>query len=104
MAEEEVAAAEAIPAPLDHKRKLEDLEPEAPHQADPTSDEPEKSNGEHDATPAAADEAGAKRPRLDEKPDGSGIPICGTLVVCLFFFFLDEFISDLGYFRYEQEM
>lgn len=71
MAEEEVAAAEASPAPLDHKRKLEDLEPEAPHQADLTSDEPEKSNGEHDATPAAADEAGAKRPRLDEKPDGS---------------------------------
>ncbi|EXB75634.1 Far upstream element-binding protein 3 [Morus notabilis] len=74
MAEEEVAAPEASPAPLDHKRKLEDLEPEAPQQAEPTSDEPEKSNGDSDAAPAEAadsDKADAKRPRVDEKPDGS---------------------------------
>lgn len=75
MAEEEVTAPEASPAPLDHKRKLEDLEPEAPHQAKPTSDEPEKSNGDSGAAPAEAadsDKADAKRPRVDEKPDGSG--------------------------------
>ena len=75
MAEEEVAAAEASPAPLDHKRKLEDLEPEAPNRAEPTSDEPEKSNGDSDAAAAEAaesDKGDGKRPRVEEKPDGSG--------------------------------
>lgn len=72
MAEEEVVAS---PAPLDHKRKLEDLEPQAPEHAEPN--ELADSNVERDdAAPAPeSEEAEPKRPRLDDKPDGSGIPI-----------------------------
>jgi far upstream element-binding protein len=44
MAEEEVAAASVSPASLDHKRKLEELEPEAPEQAELNSDEQANSN------------------------------------------------------------
>ncbi|PON71387.1 Polyribonucleotide nucleotidyltransferase [Trema orientale] len=72
MAEEEVAAAGTSPAPLDHKRKLEDLEPQAPGQPEPTSDELPDSNAELDeAGEADGDEAEPKRPRLDDKPDVS---------------------------------
>ncbi|KAK9270080.1 hypothetical protein L1049_025654 [Liquidambar formosana] len=77
MAEEEVVAA-ASPAPSDHKRKLEDLEPEAPEPTEPTHPEPANSNansnsesdGVSNAEVAVTDSSEAKRPRLDDKPDG----------------------------------
>lgn len=74
MAEEEVVAASSVPS--DHKRKLEDLEPEAPEQAEPSSDEPADSNAMPDAAKQGDgdvfDESDAKRPRLDDKPEGLG--------------------------------
>ncbi|KAL5558611.1 hypothetical protein UlMin_034822 [Ulmus minor] len=75
MAEEEVVAVAAKPAQPDHKRKVEDLEPEAPEQALPNSDEPEESKAEPEVGEkvdgAVSDESEAKRPRLEEKSDGS---------------------------------
>ncbi|KAF2290451.1 hypothetical protein GH714_013275 [Hevea brasiliensis] len=76
MAEEEVVAPAASPVPSDHKRKLEDLEPEAPH---PTETNPEQEadlSAEPDADKEAddvvdGDSPDAKRLRVDEsKPDG----------------------------------
>ena len=100
MAEEEVAASLA---PSDHKRKLEDLEPEAPKRADPSSEEPTDSNGDCDAALpdlGASDEAGAKRPRLDDQPDGSGMVNLGDLSFFFFFRFrvlLIQFVCCFGY-------
>lgn len=78
MAEEEVVAVAPSPAPSDSKRKLEDLEPEAPQQAEPSTNEPTDSNVELDDAAkhevvAVSDESDAKRPRLDDKSDGLGI-------------------------------
>ncbi|KAM6543311.1 hypothetical protein CsatB_007758 [Cannabis sativa] len=76
MAEEEVAAASVSPASLDHKRKLEELEPEAPEQAELNSDEQANSNAEHDAPDGeASEETELKRPRLDDKPDVSVVAV-----------------------------
>ncbi|XP_062097801.1 uncharacterized protein LOC133803707 isoform X2 [Humulus lupulus] len=72
MAEEEVAAASVSPVSLDHKRKLEDLEPKAPELAELNSDEQANSNAECDAPDGeASEEVEPKRPRLDDKPDAS---------------------------------
>ncbi|XVF63421.1 hypothetical protein PTKIN_Ptkin09bG0085900 [Pterospermum kingtungense] len=69
MAEEEVAAVASGPVPSDHKRKLEDVEPQ-----DPPADKPIDSAAEPDADDndvAASDSSEAKRPRLDDdKTDG----------------------------------
>ncbi|KAK7253109.1 hypothetical protein RIF29_37547 [Crotalaria pallida] len=75
MAEEEVAAAVAPPvaSPVpssDHKRKLEDLQPESHIETDPE----EYSDTDDDNNDAAADapvpdESDNKRPRLDHNPD-----------------------------------
>lgn len=72
MAEEEQVVAPTAtatsPVPSDHKRKLEDLEPEPPH---PTEPNPEDADN---ADAAVSDEAENKRPRLDENdmPDAIG--------------------------------
>ncbi|XP_016698220.1 far upstream element-binding protein 3 isoform X6 [Gossypium hirsutum] len=64
MAEEEVVAASPGLVPSDHKRKLEDIEPQAP-----PVEMPLNSAVDPDAT--ASDSSEAKRPRLvDEKTDG----------------------------------
>lgn len=80
MAEEEVLVAAASPKPSDHKRKLDELEPEQ----ELVLEQPPKSSGElQDSTaePDAAnevdasppsDESDAKRPRLDDKSDDTG--------------------------------
>lgn len=79
MAEEEVVGAEAgSPKPSDHKRKLEDLEPEAQQEiVDLTSDGPDDPSVEPDAANEVdvppSDESEAKRPRLEDKPDEIGI-------------------------------
>ncbi|PRQ27591.1 putative K domain-containing protein [Rosa chinensis] len=77
MAEEEVVVVSASPKPSDHKRKLEELEPEQ----ESVLEQPPKSSGEladSNAEPDAAneldasppsDESDAKRPRLDDKSD-----------------------------------
>ncbi|XP_015885485.1 uncharacterized protein LOC107420925 isoform X2 [Ziziphus jujuba] len=72
MAEEEVvAAAAASPAPSDHKRKLEDLEPEAPEQAWPSSDDTNaKPDAGNQGDGDVSDESDAKRLRLDDRPEG----------------------------------
>ncbi|KAF8376920.1 hypothetical protein HHK36_030291 [Tetracentron sinense] len=84
MAEEEVAAASS-PVPSDHKRKLDDLEPEAPEQAvsspppaetlaDLKSNEDSNENDAQKDLEVAAevsDSPEAKRPRLDEEIVGS---------------------------------
>ncbi|MBA0775651.1 hypothetical protein Gotri_010769 [Gossypium trilobum] len=68
MAEEEVVAASPGLVPSDHKRKLEDIEPQAP-----PVDMPLNSAVDPDATASDSsfDSSEAKRPRLvDEKTDG----------------------------------
>ncbi|XVE60724.1 hypothetical protein DITRI_Ditri05aG0151000 [Diplodiscus trichospermus] len=68
MAEEEVVVAASSPAPFDHKRKLEDVEPQAP-----PVDMPLDSAVDHaeDNDVAASDSSEAKRPKLDDdKTDG----------------------------------
>lgn len=83
MAEEEVAAAAPSPVPSDHKRKLEDVEPQAP-----SSDKLLDSALEPDADDndvAASDSSEAKRPRLDDdKIDGLGN---ACLIFPLFWFY-----------------
>ncbi|XP_057975747.1 uncharacterized protein LOC131163060 isoform X2 [Malania oleifera] len=75
MAEEEVVApaAAASPAPLDHKRKLEDVvvESQAPHPSldlNVDSEPAAAENAEGDDKDTEASEA--KRPRIEDKPDG----------------------------------
>jgi far upstream element-binding protein len=84
MAEEEIVVAEVIPAaPSDNKRKLEDLEPEAPEPDKPSTDQLADLNADpdDDAPVEDADEAvpsggpEVKRARLDDKPDDSGFYI-----------------------------
>ncbi|KAM2868881.1 hypothetical protein FF1_016892 [Malus domestica] len=75
MAEEEVVVAAESPMPSDHKRKLEDLEPKAaPEIVELDSNGPDDANAEPDCTEevdvSPSDESEAKRPRLDDKPDG----------------------------------
>lgn len=66
----------ASPIPSDHKRKLEDLEPEAPEPVEPNPEQPADSCVEPDVDKktddvADGDSPETKRPRLDEsKPDG----------------------------------
>lgn len=70
MAEEEVvvdAAAAASPAPPDHKRKLEDLEPEAPERA-----EMDGAVAAEVGDSVANDESDAKRPRVENQDDDLG--------------------------------
>ncbi|KAA8528027.1 hypothetical protein F0562_035104 [Nyssa sinensis] len=81
MAEEEVVATAASPVPSDHKRKSEDLEPEAPEP--PTTDSNANANSEPETVKKAeeekdvtGDDSGSpetKRPRLEDKPDGLAI-------------------------------
>lgn len=77
MVEEEVVAAAETHVPSDLKRRLEDLEPEAPESVNPRSEEPVHSNAELDTAMTdslvTSDQSDAKRPRLDEIPDGLGI-------------------------------
>ncbi|KAF5727077.1 far upstream element-binding protein 2 isoform X1 [Tripterygium wilfordii] len=77
MAEEQVVVSspEASPAPSDHKRKLEELEPET--QTEPVADPPEADSEEkpeeheqENSVEAGADFPEAKRARIDEKADG----------------------------------
>ncbi|KAB1210958.1 Far upstream element-binding protein 3 [Morella rubra] len=79
MAEEEVLAAELSPAaPSDHKRKLEDLEPEAPepnkasvdHLADLNAEPVDDAPAEEAEVTAPSSEPDVKRARLDDKLDG----------------------------------
>lgn len=81
MAEEEVLAAELSPAaPSDHKRKLEDLEPEAPepnkasvdHLADLNAEPVDDAPAEEAEVAAPSSEPDVKRARLDDKLDGPG--------------------------------
>ena len=69
MADEEivVVGGAASPAPADHKRKLEDLEPEAPERAEPDG-VPAAEAGDSPAN----DESEAKRPRVEEQDDDLG--------------------------------
>ncbi|KAE9466967.1 hypothetical protein C3L33_01125, partial [Rhododendron williamsianum] len=85
MAEEEVVAAAASPTPSDLKRKHEDLEPDAPEPT-PTNangaDSGQRDEGVEEENGAAAvggdsDESDAKRPRLEENPDGLGVTVNG---------------------------
>ncbi|KAG6659182.1 far upstream element-binding protein 2-like isoform X1 [Carya illinoinensis] len=82
MAEEEVVAAEvSMDAPSDHKRKLEDLEPEAPepnkpsteHLADLNEDPVDDAPDEEADLSAPSEGPEVKRARLNEEPDGSAI-------------------------------
>lgn len=82
MAEEEVVAAEvSMDAPSDHKRKLEDLEPEAPepnkpsteHLADLNEDPVDDAPDEEADLSAPSEGPEVKRARLNEEPDGSGM-------------------------------
>ncbi|XP_021287769.1 far upstream element-binding protein 2 isoform X3 [Herrania umbratica] len=69
MAEEEVVAAAPSPVPYDHKRKLEDVEPQAPHVGMPVDSAVDPDADNNDV--AASDSSEAKRPRLDDdKTDG----------------------------------
>ncbi|XP_043810417.1 far upstream element-binding protein 2 isoform X2 [Manihot esculenta] len=76
MAEEEVVAPAASPIPSDHKRKLEDLEPEAPQPTEANPEQEAEVSAEPDADKKADEVVGgdspeAKRLRVDEdKPDG----------------------------------
>ncbi|XP_042484594.1 far upstream element-binding protein 2-like isoform X2 [Macadamia integrifolia] len=90
---EEGAVAAVSPVPVDHKRKLEDLEPEAPEQvvsdpppAEALADSNENLNSESDVNEAqnvalkpqeivgpVSVSPEAKRPRLEEENDGSAI-------------------------------
>lgn len=75
MAEEEVAAPAGSPVPSDHKRKLEDLQPE-------TTESNANSNSNVDgetADAAVPAETENKRPRLDDQRD-----VPGTVIVNLF--------------------
>lgn len=89
MAEEEVVVAVASPTPTDHKRKHEDLEPDAPEPPPTTVNGTEWGKGdderveEENGAAAGSDESEAKRPRLEENPDGLGIPF---ISLCLFVF------------------
>lgn len=82
MAEEEVVAAEVSPAaPSDHKRKLEDSEPQAPEPTKPSADHVTDLNADPDDDAPAEevdvsdplDGPEVKRARVDDKPDDSGI-------------------------------
>jgi hypothetical protein len=104
MAEEEfvvVVAADvadvADPNPTvqpDHKRKLEDLEPGAPEHNEPSSGhiadlnaEPDEALDDDDADVAEpSDESQVKRPRLDDKSEGSGIFFCLILLIRVYYF------------------
>lgn len=72
MAEEGVVAVPETHVPSDHKRKLEDLEAEAPEQVKSSSKEPADSNAKLDADKnddiVSFDESDAKRLRLDDNP------------------------------------
>ena len=71
MAEEEVVAVASSPFPSDHKRKLEDVEPLAPHVDMPLDSSVDPDAEDNDV--AASDSSEAKRPRLDDdKTDGLG--------------------------------
>ena len=80
MAEEEVVAAGSSPVPSDHKRKFEDLEPEAPQPTEPSSENHLELNANSNldandgekADVVVSDEGENKRPRIDEKLDGLG--------------------------------
>ncbi|KAG6607520.1 Far upstream element-binding protein 3, partial [Cucurbita argyrosperma subsp. sororia] len=71
MAEEVVVATGAAsPEPLDHKRKLADLDNEATEAPQENHGEPnEESPASDNADVAVSDESEAKRPRLDGKPE-----------------------------------
>lgn len=79
MAEEEVVVVAASPKPSDHKRKLEELEPEefVLEQPPKSSDELDDPNVEPDAAieldVPPSDESDAKRPRIDDNSDDIGI-------------------------------
>lgn len=78
--DEEVMGA-ASPAPSDHKRKHEDLEPDAPEppqlaaglNGNSDSESLKKAEGEEE------DDSEAKRPRLEDKLDVPGITLLGLL-------------------------
>lgn len=84
MAEEEVVAVAPVavsPSPADHKRKLEDLELEAPEppESSPKLDSNENSNlktdsdGIKNAEEVLPNLSEGKRARIDDKPDVPGI-------------------------------
>ncbi|TKY71076.1 Far upstream element-binding protein 3 [Spatholobus suberectus] len=69
MAEEEVVAPAASPVPSDHKRKLEDLQPETTEQHALESNVNSNSDAEN-ADAAVPGDSENKRPRLDDQRDG----------------------------------
>jgi len=75
MAEEEVAAPAGSPVPSDHKRKLEDLQPETTE-----SNANSKTNSDGETADAAVPgETENKRPRLDDQQDVPGTVIVNLL-------------------------
>lgn len=100
MAEEEVVAPAASPIPSDHKRKLEDLEPEAPQPTEANPEQEAEVSAEPDADKKADEVVGgdspeAKRLRVDEdKPDGLGkCSACSSvMVLCDFPFYSLSFV------------
>lgn len=88
MAEEVVVATGAAsPEPLDHKRKLADLDNEPTEAAEENHSEPIEGSADPDAADVPiSDESEAKRPRLDGKPDGNG--------TILSYFLLLAFLGD----------
>ncbi|KAE8702703.1 Shoot gravitropism 2 (SGR2) isoform 1 [Hibiscus syriacus] len=72
MAEEDAVAAAPSPAPSDHKRKLEDLEPQDPPVDMPPGSPVDPDAEDNDVTPS--DSYDAKRPRLYE--DNTGALAC----------------------------
>lgn len=75
----------ASPTPSDHKRKHEDLEPDAPEPPPTSVNGTECGKGdderveEENGAAAGSDESEAKRPRLEENPDGLGVTENGLL-------------------------
>ncbi|KAK8542446.1 hypothetical protein V6N13_136979 [Hibiscus sabdariffa] len=68
MADEEAVAAAPTPVASDHKRKLEDLEPQDSSDDMPRGSDVDPDTEENDGTPS--DLSDAKRPRLDEDDTG----------------------------------
>lgn len=83
MAEEVVVATGAAsPEPLDHKRKLVDLDSEPTEATEENHAEPIEGSAAPDAADVPiSDESEYKRPRLEGKPEGNGTVISYFLIL-----------------------
>lgn len=110
MAEEVVlATGAASPEPLDHKRKLADLDNESAEAPQENHDEPiDDPAAPLNADVAISDESDAKRPRLDGKPEDNGILVPSLYIVA--FCVIYAYLCSLNlwkcwmYFYYELEL